>query len=134
MKAPKVYLRDSGLLHSLLGVTSRRELLGRPQLGASWEGFALESVVGAAPSADPYFWGTTAGAELDLLLVKRGRRFGVEFKAADAPTMTKSLHIALSDLKLEDARIVYPGSRRYRIHERVEVVPLADAVDWAAEL
>ena len=134
VKSPKVYLRDTGLLHTLLGVTSRADLLGRTQLGASWEGFALEAVVGTAQSADAYFWATQAGAELDLLLIKRGKRHGLEFKAADAPTMTKSLHIALADLKLEDARIVYPGNRRYRIHERVEVVPLAEAIAWAAAL
>ncbi len=134
VKSPKVYLRDSGLLHLLLGVTTRTELLGRPQLGPSWEGFALESVLAAAKSKEAYFWATQAGAELDLLLMHRGRRHGLEFKVSDAPTMTKSLHIALADLKLQDAQIVYPGTRRYRLHERVEAVPLAEAVSWVAAL
>lgn len=134
VKSPKVYLRDSGLLHTLLGVSTREELLGRPQLGASWEGFALESVLAASGGREAYFWATQAGAELDLLMMHRGRRHGLEFKVADAPTMTKSLHIALADLGLHDAQIVYPGTRRYRVHEKVEVVPLAAAVHWALAL
>lgn len=131
VRSPKVYLRDSGLLHALLGVSSRAGLLGRPQLGASWEGFALESVLAVASRSDAYFWATQAGAELDLLLMRRGRRHGIEFKVGDAPTMTKSLHVALADLKLHDVQVVYPGQRRYRVHERVEVVPLREALEWA---
>ena len=123
-RAPKVYVRDSGLLHALLGVDSWEGLTGHPKLGASWEGFALEHALATVQGADAYFWGTHAGAELDLLLLQGGRRFGVEFKYGDAPVMTKSLHIALADLKLERAWIVYPGSESYRVHEQVEVVPL----------
>jgi len=123
-RAPKVYVRDSGLLHALLGVDSWEGLTGHPKLGASWEGFALEQALATVQGADAYFWATHAGAELDLLLLRGGRRFGVEFKYGDAPVMTKSLHIALADLKLERAWIVYPGSESYRVHEQVEVVPL----------
>lgn len=123
-KAPKVYVRDSGLLHALLGLGTWEELAAHPKLGASWEGFALEQVLALAPGADAYFWGTHAGAELDLLLIHRGRRYGVEFKYSDAPGMTRSLHIALGDLKLERAWIVYPGSERYAVDDKVEVVPL----------
>ena len=123
-RAPKVYLRDSGLLHALLGVNSWEGLTGHPKLGASWEGFALEQTLTMIQGADAYFWGTHAGAELDLLLLRGGRRFGIEFKYRDAPVMTKSLHIALADLKLERAWIVYPGSESYRVHEQVEVIPL----------
>ena len=125
-KAPKVYVRDSGILHALFGLGSWNELGTHPKLGASWEGFALEQVLGLAHGADAYFWGTHAGAELDLLLIHRGRRYGVEFKYGDAPTMTKSLHVALADLRLDRAWIVYPGTEKYAVHEKIEVVPLAE--------
>ena len=131
-KAPKVYIRDSGLLHALLGVDSWGELAAHPKLGASWEGFALEQVLTLANGADAYFWGTHAGAELDLLLLHKGRRFGVEFKYAAAPVMTKSLHVALADLKLQQAWIVHPGSQRYAVHPKVEVVPLVELPDRLA--
>ena len=127
-KSPKVYVRDSGLLHALLGLTTWEELTAHPKLGASWEGFALEQVIAHAPDADAYFWGTHAGAELDLLLIHRGQRYGFEFKYSDAPTMTKSLHVALSDLNLERAWIVYPGEESYPVHRSVEVVPLEEAL------
>jgi predicted AAA+ superfamily ATPase len=125
-KAPKVYVRDSGILHALFGLGSWSELGTHPKLGASWEGFALEQVLTQAHGAEAYFWGTHAGAELDLLLIHRGRRYGIEFKYADAPTMTKSLHIALADLRLDRAWIVYPGTEKYAVHEKVEVVSLED--------
>lgn len=96
-------MRDSGHLHALLGLAAWEELTAHPKLGASWEGFALEQVIVHAPDADAYFWGTHAGAELDLLLIHRGRCYGFAFKYSDAPTMTKSLHVALSDLNLERA-------------------------------
>ncbi|MCI0585938.1 MAG: ATP-binding protein [Planctomycetes bacterium] len=133
-KSPKVYVRDSGLLHALLSVASGPELDGHPKCGASWEGFAMEQVLRAAGARDCFFWGTHAGAELDLLLLRRGKRYGVEFKRSDAPTMTRSLHVALSDLKLDRAWIVYPGSRVYRVHERVEVVPLDAAAERLAPI
>jgi len=123
-KAPKVYLRDSGLLHALLAAPGRAALEAHPKYGASWEGFALEQALAAAGAGQAYYWGTHAGAELDLLLLRRGRRYGVEFKASDAPGMTKSLHIALQDLQLHRAWIVHPGSANYRVDERVEAVPL----------
>ena len=126
-KAPKIYVRDTGLLHALLGLGTREDLEAHPKLGASWEGFAMEQVLGVTGPQDAFFWGTHAGAELDLLLLRKGRRYGMEFKYSDAPTMTRSLHIALTDLRLERAWVVYPGHERYRIHEKVEVLPLADA-------
>jgi hypothetical protein len=125
-KAPKVYLRDSGLLHTLLGLEEWHQILGHPRLGASWEGFALEQVLSWARGAEAYFWGTHAGAELDLLLHRCGRRVGVEFKYGDAPGMTRSLHVALTDLGLDRAFVIYPGQARYRVHEKVEVVPLGE--------
>jgi hypothetical protein len=126
-RAPKVHVRDSGIFHALLALGSFDELHAHPKLGASWEGFALEQVLSVAGSAQAYYWRTHAGAELDLLLFRRGRRYGVEFKYSDAPAMTKSLHIALQDLKLERAWIVYPGNRAYPVHEKVTVVPLVEA-------
>jgi predicted AAA+ superfamily ATPase len=123
-KAPKIYVRDSGLLHALFAVGQREELHTHPKYGASWEGFALEQVLDAAGPGQAFFWGTHSGAELDLLLIRRGRKLGFEFKVSDAPEMTKSLHIALQDLKLDRAWIVYPGKEAYAVHERVEVVPL----------
>ncbi|MSU77519.1 MAG: ATP-binding protein [Gemmataceae bacterium] len=123
-KAPKVYVRDSGLLHALLSLQSQTDLDGHPKYGASWEGFALEQVLSVTGAAQAFCWGTHAGAELDLLLFIRGKRYGIEFKTTAAPEMTKSLHIALADLKLDQAWIVYPGAESYRIHERVEAISL----------
>ncbi len=125
LKAPKVYVRDSGLLHSLLGIKTRQALHSHPKLGASWEGFALEQVLAICGQEDTWFWATHAGAELDLLLFRNGRAYGVEFKVSDGPTMTKSLHTALQDLKLERAWIIHPGERRYPVHEKVEALPLS---------
>ena len=124
VKAPKVYIRDSGLLHELLGIPDHDALLGHPKGGASWEGFAIESTLRLARPDEAYFWGTHAGAELDLLLIKDGRRVGVEFKRADAPQLTPSMSIALRDLRLERLYVVYPGTRSYSLAHAVEVVPL----------
>jgi predicted AAA+ superfamily ATPase len=128
VKAPKIYFRDTGLLHSLLGIRSEANLLRHPRLGASWEGFALEQVLRLARPDDAYFWATHTGAELDLLMFKYGRRVGVEFKRADAPGLTRSMSIALQDLKLDALYVVYPGARRYWLAERIEAVPLAEFV------
>lgn len=124
IKAPKIYVRDSGLLHELLGIPDPRALIAHPKGGASWEGFAIESTLRLAQPDEAYFWGTHAGAELDLLLIKDGRRAGVEFKRADAPTLTPSMAIALKDLHLERLYVVYPGTRRYLLADTIEVVPL----------
>ncbi len=129
VKAPKVYVRDSGLLHALLGVANRRDLEHHPKVGASWEGYAVEEVLKALRPDQAYFWATHQGAEIDLLLFKRGRRIGVECKRADAPTLTPSMRIALADLKLDELRIVYPGEKRYALTKQVEVVPLAQLVN-----
>ena len=126
LRAPKIYLRDSGIVHALLGVRNWHDLLGHPKFGASWEGFGVEQVLNVTGSRNAYFWGTHSGAELDLLLMHRGKHYGIEFKAGDAPTMTKSLHIALNDLKLERAWIIYPGVHTYPVHEKVEAMPLAE--------
>lgn len=128
VKAPKVYVRDSGLLHALLGVTDRRALEYHPKVGASWEGYAVEEILKALRPDDAYFWATHNGAELDLLLLKKGRRIGVECKRTDAPVLTPSMRIALEDLKLDELRVVYPGDKRYALAKKVEAVPLADYV------
>lgn len=128
VKAPKIYFRDSGLLHSLLGIGDLAALGRHPKSGASWEGFALDQVLRIARPDEAYFWATHAGAELDLLMVKNGRRVGVEFKRTDAPQMTASMRIALNDLSLDALYVVYPGSRRYRLAQGVEAVPLACVV------
>jgi uncharacterized protein len=128
VKAPKVYIRDSGLLHTLLGVGNRRDLEYHPKVGASWEGYAIEEVLKAHRPDDAYYWATHNGAEVDLLLFKDGRRIGVECKRADAPTMTPSMRVALADLKLDALYVVYPGEQRYPLADRVTVVPLAELI------
>lgn len=125
VKAPRVMLRDSGLLHALLGLRSRLDVLSHPKCGASWEGFVVEQVLAAVRPDEAYFWASHGGAEIDLVLRHRGRLFGVECKRTDAPRMTPSVRHALSDLGLERVSIVYPGSRRLTLAERVEAVPLA---------
>ena len=126
VKAPKVYVRDSGLLHALLGLTTEREILSHPKVGASWEGFAIEEVLKVARPDAAYFWATHTGAELDLLLIRRGRRYGVEVKFQDAPRITPSMRIALSDLRLQHLSVLYPGDHRYSLERRITVVPLAE--------
>jgi predicted AAA+ superfamily ATPase len=126
VKAPKVYLRDSGLLHALLGLGTERELLSRPKVGASWEGYAIEETVQVIRPEAAHFWATHTGAELDLLLLVRGRRYGVEVKFQDAPRLTPSMRIALDDLRLRHLTVLYPGDRRYDLERRVTVVPIAE--------
>jgi hypothetical protein len=133
VKAPKVYLRDSGLLHELLGIRSEAELLAHPKCGASWEGYAIEETLKLVDAEEAYFWATHQGAELDLLLVSRGRRYGVEVKRADAPTLTPSMRIALRDLRLERLTVLYPGSRAYDLGEHVHVLPLAALAEAGAD-
>ncbi|MEW6746374.1 MAG: ATP-binding protein [Planctomycetota bacterium] len=124
IKAPKIYLRDSGLLHALLQLHTREHLLGHPKLGASWEGFALEQVVGEAQTRDAYFWGTHAGAELDLLIMMAGKRYGFEFKHADAPGTSRSMGTAVQDLHLDHLWVVYPGRQQYSLGEHITVIPM----------
>ncbi len=131
VKAPKVYVRDSGLLHTLLGIGTQRDLEHHPKVGASWEGYAVEEVLKALRPDDAYYWATHNGAELDLLLFKNGRRIGIECKRMDAPTLTASMRIALDDLKLDELLVVYPGVRRYALATNVTVVPLVECVEAA---
>jgi len=124
VKAPKVYVRDSGLLHTLLDISTSRELALHPKVGASWEGYAIEEMIKALRPEASYYWATHGGAEIDLLLFQGGRRIGIECKRTDAPTLTPSMRIALEDLKLSELKVVYPGERSYRLAPKVEVIPL----------
>lgn len=123
VKSPKVYFRDSGILHCLLGVHSQEEIERHPKLGASWEGFALEEIIRKhrARTEDCYFWATQSGAELDLFLLKDGMRLGFEIKYTDAPKITPSMKIAMADLNLDHLTIVYPGDKRYDFNSKISV-------------
>lgn len=134
IKAPKIYIRDTGILHTLLQIRTLSDLQGHPKLGASWEGFALEHVIAAFGTRDAYFWATHAGAELDLLVMSQGRRLGFEFKYADAPGRSRSMLVALEDLKLEHLWIVYPGAQEYSLDEKITVCPLHDIADLPSKL
>lgn len=124
VKSPKIYFRDTGLLHTLMGVKTLPELVTHPRAGASWEGFALEQVLRVSRPEQAYFWATHQGAELDLLMFKGRQRVGVEFKRADVPNVTPSMRIAMQDLKLDALYVVYPGAHRFRLAEGIEAVPL----------
>ncbi len=134
VKAPKVYVRDCGLLHAMLGVTTPAALEGHPKLGASWEGFALEQVVTRIGERNAWYWATHAGAELDLFAQSDGRRLGFEFKHADAPSLTKSMHIAREDLKLERLLVVTPGNKSYPLADWAEVVGVTELMPRLEQL
>lgn len=125
VKAPKVYFRDTGVLHVLLGLRTYDEVMSHPKQGFSWEGFALEQVIRLARAdRDAFFYKTHGGAELDLLLIRGGKRYGLEFKYVDAPRTTRAMHIVIEDLQLEKLWVVYPGDTAYALQENIEVVPL----------
>ncbi len=128
VKRPKIYLRDSGIFHYFMTISTHDQLHSHPKLGASWEGFALESVCRAVGKSDEdfYFWRTHAGAELDLFWQHHGRNWGVEFKYADAPRRTRSMTSVLQDLELEHLWIVYPGQEKYILDDRITVLPFSD--------
>jgi hypothetical protein len=124
VKSPKIYVRDSGLLHHLLGIEGEKALLDHPKIGASWEGFTIEQILETEPHDEAFFWATHQGAEIDLVLRRGSELFGVECKRADAPRLTPSLRSALDDLGLRRVALLYPGDRRYPLSDRVEAVPL----------
>lgn len=127
VKAPKVYVRDTGLLHVLLGLSRAEELAGHHKVGASFEGFAVEQLLGGLDTRDAYFWATHGGAELDLLVFREGRRYGFECKLADAPGTTRSMRVALKDLDLSHLWIVYPGEEAYPLDDRISALPISQA-------
>lgn len=134
VKSPKVYVRDTGLLHSLLGIDAEKGLLEHPKVGASWEGFVIEQVLATERYSDATFWATHQGAEIDLMLHRGSVRMGVECKRTDAPRITPSIRIALEDLSLERVVIIYPGTKRYPLADNVEAVPLTHLAERPGEL
>lgn len=126
VKRPKLYIRDSGIFHTLMGIDNHDQLVSTPKLGASWEGFALEETLAllGRKSDEVFFWSTHSGAEADLVYQSRGRLCGIEYKYTDAPVLTKSMQSVLTDLDLQQLLVVYPGNQSYRVHERVKVVPI----------
>jgi predicted AAA+ superfamily ATPase len=134
VKAPKVYLRDTGLLHALLGLSGRGDVLGHPQAGASWEGFALEQVMSILGSPDAYFWSTHGGASMDLLLQKGGRWFGMEFKFTDAPAITRSMRVAIEDLSLAHLFVLHAGANAFAMDEGITAWPISRAESLPAQI
>jgi len=128
VKAPKLYIRDSGLFHALQSITSDEELLANPKKGASWEGFALEEIVRTLKKSENevFFYATHSGAEIDLFWMNRGKNYGAEFKFGDAPSITRSMGSCINDLSLEKLFVVYPGDKQYSLSEKIEVVPLGN--------
>lgn len=124
VRSPRIYLRDSGLLHTLLGLDTDEAVAGHPKVGASFEGFAVEQLAGVFDTGGLYFWGTHGGAELDLLATRHGRPYGFECKLADAPGTTRSMRVALEDLELEHLFVVYPGDVAYPLDERISALPV----------
>ena len=131
VKSPKVYLRDSGLLHTLLGIDSREALDVHPKIGASWEGFLIEQILRTmrTPSEQVFFWATHGGAELDLLIIQSGRRVGFEFKRTESPSLTPSMRSALKDLDLHSLTVVHGGRTNYELAPRVRAVAVPDFLD-----
>lgn len=136
VRSPKVYLADSGILHALLGIRERRDLERHPKLGASWEGFALDAVVRrlGVDRRESHFWGTHAGAELDLLVVRGRRRWGFEFKRTSSPVVTRSMRVALGDLRLERLDVVHGGPHTFRLAPRIRAVAFRRLLDDLAPL
>jgi len=129
VKAPKIYMRDSGLMHSLLGMPDYHSLLGHPRLGASWEGFAIEHIIRGFNAKEAFFWATHAGAELDLFFLHRGKRYGFEVKFSEAPKIGKSMRIAIDDLGLDHLFLIYPGRERQRLDKNITLMPLDHIYD-----
>ncbi|HSN75746.1 MAG TPA: ATP-binding protein [Anaerolineae bacterium] len=124
VKAPKIYIRDSGILHALLQLSTLADLQSHPKIGASWEGFAVEQIIGLLDTRDAYYWATHGGAELDLLVRVAGKHYGFEFKYADAPGASRSMHIAVQDLSLAHLWVVYPGRHEYALDQKISVIPI----------
>ncbi|MDJ0854789.1 MAG: ATP-binding protein [Desulfobacterales bacterium] len=124
VKSPKIYVRDSGLLHQLLGIDTMKHLFNHPKVGASWEGFVIEQLLSLEPQEEVFFWATHQGAEIDLLLRRGEALFGVECKRTDKPRLTPSIRIALDDLKLKHVFVIYPGTQRFPLARQVEAVPV----------
>ncbi len=125
VKAPKIYLRDTGLLHSLLALPDHQTLTGHARVGASWEGFVIEQVLQALSPQDAYFWATQQQAEIDLFFLYEGQRYGIEIKYSEAPRITKSIRVAFQDLQLRHLWLIYPGEDEYPADENITVLPFS---------
>ena len=128
IKRPKIYFRDTGILHALLSLEEKKDVLSHPKLGASWEGFALEEAIRRIQlkEDETFFWGVHTGAELDLVFGKKGKLFGIEVKYTQAPPLTPSMRFALSELSLKHLWVIYPGKEEYPLSRSVTVIPLAN--------
>lgn len=129
VKTPKIYFRDSGLLHSLLDVRDWHGLLGHPKVGASWEGYALEQILQIIQPAQAYFWGVHSAGELDLMFTQGKYKYGVEIKFSEAPEITPSMKSAVEALKLSHLWVVYPGEHSYPVDKKITVLPLGMIAD-----
>lgn len=132
VRSPKVYIRDSGIYHALQSIETIDDLRKHPSIGASWEGYAIEEIVSLLDKRDNevFFYGAQSGVELDLFWQNKGKNYGVEFKYKDAPSTTKSMHQAISDLDLHKLWVVYPGDKVYDLTEKIKVVPLSAIKDF----
>jgi len=131
VKSPKVFLRNSGVLHSLLDIERLSDLEAHPKVGASWEGFAMENIIErlGASARECFFWGTHGGAELDLLVVRGRKRLGFEFKRTSAPKASRSMHVAISDLRLDGIDVIYPGAETFPLSAKIRAVGLSRLLD-----
>jgi predicted AAA+ superfamily ATPase len=125
VKAPKIFIRDSGILHNLLELPNEHTLIGHPRVGASWEGFAIEEILQSFMPRQAYFWATHGGAEVDLMFSYQGQRYGFEIKFNEAPKITKSMRTALNDLCLDHLWVIYPGTEKYPVDTKITVMPLS---------
>ena len=131
VKAPKIYIRDSGIFHSLLGVNSFEDLQFHPKLGPSWEGFALETIIReySAGQEESYFWSAYGRAELDLMILRGSKRIGLEIKHTDKPRITRSLRTAGAELKIDELFIVYPGKERFPLDKNIQAIGLSVLIE-----
>ena len=127
VKSPKLFIRDTGLLHTLLGM-NEKQIATHPKIGASWEGFVIEQLKNKFPHDELYFWNTHGGAELDVLILKGGKRYGIEIKYSDTPTLSRGSYIAVEDLKLDLLYVIVPNSRTYALKNNVIVSSLNDFI------
>lgn len=133
VKSPKIYIRDSGIFHALLGIVDPASLQSHPKLGASWEGYCLEQILYLTGSRDAYYWATHSGAELDLLVFHQGQRLGFEFKFSDKPRTTKSMRVAMDDLSLDHLYVVHPGEHRYPLDEMITAITLPEILEFLSK-
>lgn len=134
VKSPKIYVRDSGLLHQLLGIRTQYDLLHHPKLGASWEGWIIENILSNIEPDAYWFWATHAGAEIDLVVELHGKRIGIECKRTDNPRITPSVRQAFSDLKLDEVIIVYSGPTIFPLAPNVHAMPVQSASDYLMKM